>query len=96
MTKDVLHLKSYSSDDMTFLLNNVYKEKFKFSSEAKRNVGELEKMFKYNWLICPKDVSDEDDVESTEWRSRNIVYQGDVFGLCQNWNRSDYTGKWRV
>ena len=79
MTKDVLHLKSYSSDDMTFLLNNVYKEKFKFSSEAKRNVGELEKMFKYNWLICPKDVSDEDDVESKEWRSRNIVYQDDVF-----------------
>lgn len=79
MTKDVLHLKSYSSDDMTFLLNNVYKEKFEFSYEAKRNVGELEKMFKYNWLICPKDVSDEDDVESKEWRSRNIVYQDDVF-----------------
>lgn len=79
MTKDVLHLKSYSSDDMTFLLNNVYKEKFEFSYEAKRNVGELEKMFKYNWLICPKDVSDEDDVESKEWRSRNVVYQDDVF-----------------
>lgn len=79
MTKDVLHLKSYSSDDMTFLLNNVYKEKFEFSYEAKRNVGELEKMFKYNWLICPKDVSDEDDEESKEWRSRNIVYQDDVF-----------------
>lgn len=79
VTKDVLQLKCYSSDDMTVLLNDVYKEKFKFSSDAKRNVGELEKMFKYNWLICPKDVSDEDDVESKEWRSRNIVYQDDVF-----------------
>ena len=36
-------------------------------------------MFKYNWLICPRDVSDEDDVENKEWRSRNIVYQDDVF-----------------
>lgn len=79
MTKDVLHLKSYSSDDMTFLLNNVYKEKFEFSSEAKRNVRELEEMFRDNWLICPRDVSDKDDVESKEWRSRNIVYQDDVF-----------------
>lgn len=79
MTKDVLHLKSYSSDDMTFLLNNVYKEKFEFSFEAKRNVGELEEMFRDNWLICPKDVSDEDDEGSKEWRSRNIVYQDDVF-----------------
>lgn len=79
VTKDVLQLKCYSSDDMTVLLNDVYKEKFKFSSDAKRNVGELEKMFKYNWLICPKDVSDEDDVESKEWKSRNIVYQDDVF-----------------
>lgn len=79
MTKDVLHLKSYSSDDMTFLLNNVYKEKFEFSFEAKRNVGELEEMFSDNWLICPKDVSDEDDEGSKEWRSRNIVYQDDVF-----------------
>lgn len=79
MTKDVLRLKSYSSDDMTFLLNNVYKEKFEFSSEAKRNVRELEEMFRDNWLICPRDVSDKDDVESKEWRSRNIVYQDDVF-----------------
>ena len=79
MTKDVLHQKSYSSDDMTFLLNNVYKEKFEFSSEAKRNVIELEEMFRDNWLICPRDVSDKDDVESKEWRSRNIVYQDDVF-----------------
>lgn len=79
MTKDVLHLKSYSSDDMTFLLNNVYKEKFEFSSEAKRNVRELEEMFRDNWLICPRDVSDKEDVESKEWRSRNIVYQDDVF-----------------
>lgn len=79
MTKDVLHPKSYSSDDMTFLLNNVYKEKFEFSFEAKRNVGELEEMFRDNWLICPKDVSDEDDEGSKEWRSRNIVYQDDVF-----------------
>lgn len=79
MTKDVLHLKSYSSDDMTFLLNNVYKEKFEFSSEAKRNVRDLEEMFRDNWLICPKDVSDEDDLGSKEWRSRNIVYQDDVF-----------------
>lgn len=78
-TKDVLQLKCYSSDDMTVLLNDVYKEKFKFSSEAKRNVMELEKMFKSNWLICPRDVSDEDDVESKEWRSRNILYQDDVF-----------------
>lgn len=79
MTKDVLLQKSYSSDDMTILLNNVYKEKFEFSFEAKSNVKELEKMFKYNWLICPRDVSDEDDVENKEWRSRNIVYQDDVF-----------------
>lgn len=79
MTKDVLHLKSYSSDDMTVLLNDVYKEKFKFSFEAKRNVRELEEMFRDNWLICPKDVSDEDDEGSKEWRSRNIVYQDDVF-----------------
>lgn len=78
-TKDVLQLECYSSDDMTVLLNDVYKEKFKFSFEAKRNVMELEKMFKSNWLICPRDVSDEDDVESKEWRSRNIVYQDDVF-----------------
>lgn len=78
-TKDVLQLECYSSDEMTVLLNDVYKEKFKFSSEAKRNATELEKMFKYNWLICPNDVSDEDDVESKEWRSRNIVYQDDVF-----------------
>lgn len=78
-TKDVLQLECYSSDDMTVLLNDVYKEKFKFSFEAKRNVMELEKMFKSNWLICPRDVSDEDDVENKEWRSRNIVYQDDVF-----------------
>lgn len=79
MTKNVLHLKSYSSDDMTVLLNDVYKEKFKFSFEAKRNVRDLEEMFRDNWLICPKDVSDEDDFGSKEWRSRNIVYQDDVF-----------------
>lgn len=78
-TKDVLQLECYSSDEMTVLLNDVYKEKFKFSFEAKRNVMELEKMFKSNWLICPKDVSDEDDVGSKEWRSRNIAYQDDVF-----------------
>ena len=52
--------------------------KFKFSFEAKRNVMELEKMFKSNWLICPKDVSDEDDVGSKEWRSRNIAYQDET------------------
>lgn len=78
-TKDVLQLECYSSDEMTVLLNDVYKENFKFSFEAKRNVMELGKMFKSNWLICPKDVSDEDDVGSKEWRSRNIVYQDDVF-----------------
>lgn len=78
-TKDVLQLECYSSDEMAVLLNDVYKEKFKFSFEAKRNVMELGKMFKSNWLICPKDVSDEDDVGSKEWRSRNIVYQDDVF-----------------
>lgn len=78
-TKELLHVGFYSVTDMVKLLNNVYKETYVFSDDAKDNAKELEEKFKNNWLICPAEISDEDEEESGDWRSRNIPNQNDVF-----------------
>lgn len=78
-TKSLLECRKYSFNDITKLLNNVYNKKKKYSIKALENARLLEVQFATNWLILPVQKTKEDDVETNNWKCRDIRDQETVF-----------------
>ena len=71
-TLECLKPGTYSSADLTNLLNKVYNCQQTFSVKATDNADQLELSFKTNWLLNPIGTTTENDEETNLWRSRDI------------------------
>lgn len=71
--------QKYSAQNLVDILNEVYAEKQQYSPKASYNAKKLEESFMYNWLIGPKNVSEQDDLDTDFWQSRDIMPQDSVF-----------------
>lgn len=71
-TIDLLELKPYSAQDFIDFINIVYEKLEDFSIRAKQNAKLLKESFAFNWIILPNGQSDEDETETTFWKSRDI------------------------
>lgn len=78
-TQEVLELKSYNANKLVSLINAIFSENQTFSAIAKDNAKKLKDSFRCNWLINPMQKTAEDDIDTNQWRSRNIMPQDSVF-----------------
>ncbi len=78
-TQQFIDLKSYNAKKLVSLLNDIYSEEQKFSALAIQNANKLKDNFRCNWLINPVQNSELDDIDTNQWRSRNIGAQDTVF-----------------
>jgi len=70
----------YSSGDLITLVDRLYPTpNLAPDDSVLRNKKELETLVISNWLILPADKLDEDDDETTTWRSRDIERQYTVY-----------------
>lgn len=74
-----LELGEYSSDRLTKMLNDEYRDKLHLSYRAEKNAQVLKEMFVNNWLINPKEQTNIEDEDTMEWKSRDIGPQKIVF-----------------
>lgn len=78
-TADFMKNMKYSSKLLIELLNIVYDKSIQYSSVAKKNADELQDYFRNNWLIRPKEQTNQDDNVTAFWKSRNMLPQNLVF-----------------
>jgi CRISPR-associated endonuclease/helicase Cas3 len=78
-TLDLLELKTYSADAFVKLVNIVYAEIKDFSLTSQNNAKELKNLFLYNWVVGAREIPNEDDNDTTSWKSRNIVNNNTVY-----------------
>lgn len=78
-TLRLLKCKEYNAKEFIELINSIYPDKIKFSTEAEINIEYFKKSIVYNWLITPFEKLDEDDNSTIFWKSRNIGNQSEVF-----------------
>lgn len=83
-TLKYLHNGSYTEDDLLKALNSVYDTGILISDKAKTNAKILQDMFTCNWLINPKENSNEDENDTNLWKSRDIGPQDIVFTQSPN------------
>lgn len=78
-TLKYLHNGSYTENDLLKALNSVYDTSVLISDKAKTNAKMLQDMFTCNWLINPKENSNEDENDTNLWKSRDVGPQDVVF-----------------
>lgn len=81
-TISVLDKGSYNAEKLVALLNNIYSDNLSFSIKAQINANNLKNYFSFNWMINPKQISDEDDDSLNFWKSRDITAQ-DIVYVCK-------------
>lgn len=74
-TLDSLHEGTYTENDMLNVLNAVYCSGVQISDKAVNNAKVLEECFKDNWLINPIEKHEQDESDTSFWKSRNIGSQ---------------------
>lgn len=93
-TKSLLQTKKYSAGDFVELVNQVYPEFKELNARAENNAILLKQKFISNWLILPLNQSRDDDTNSQDWRSRDIVGNETVFVCFPNidnfYNRQEF------
>jgi CRISPR-associated endonuclease/helicase Cas3 len=90
-TIELLKVGNYSAGDFTDLINKVYPSFETFQDRAKHNAELLKTKFVNNWVILPLETTNEDDNESSEWKSRDISSNETVF---VNFPESDFFNNW--
>lgn len=78
-TQEILDATCYNADKLVSMLNEIYSTDSEFSAKAITNAKTLKEYFSYNWLICPKQQSKDDDTDTNYWKSRDIAAQDTVF-----------------
>ncbi|MBW7941322.1 MAG: CRISPR-associated helicase Cas3' [Candidatus Kuenenia stuttgartiensis] len=78
-TIELLETKDYSASDFIQLINNIYPSFKEFSVKTKENADLLKTKFVSNWIILPLEQSKEDDTDSQNWKSRDIIGNESVF-----------------
>lgn len=78
-TKEIVDCEEYCAADFVNLVNEVYPSFKSFSVRTQENATLLKKKFVSNWIILPLEQSKEDDTDSQNWRSRDIVGNESVY-----------------
>lgn len=78
-TIELLEAKDYSASDFVQLINKIYPSFKDFSIKTRENADLLKNKFVSNWIILPLEQSKEDDADSQDWKSRDIVGNESVF-----------------
>jgi CRISPR-associated endonuclease/helicase Cas3 len=78
-TLETLELKSYSANNLLYLMNQIYFENKKYSAKSLDNARKLKDSFISNWLINPMQNIASDDAETNNWQSRDIGPQDTLF-----------------
>lgn len=78
-TIDSIELKTYNASMLVDLLNSIYSMGTTFSPNAKRNAKKLKELFITNWLINPMQNSTVDDIDTNDWKSRDIPPQDTLY-----------------
>src|SRR5690606_13299288 len=71
--------RKYTSKDYINLVNKIYPEQPQESVLAKYNAQQLMNYLHSRWLILPAEKIEEDDEETTHWKSRNIPPTQELF-----------------
>jgi len=78
-TLELLELKTYSARDFVNFVNIIYLKIKDFSEKSISNSRNLKWLFLYNWIIGQREISKDDDDNTTFWKSRDIVNNNTVF-----------------
>ena len=78
-TIELMECKKYSANEFVKFINAVYPSFEDFQVKTKENAVLLKKKFTSNWVIVPLEQTKEDDTDSQEWKSRDIVGNDTVF-----------------
>jgi len=78
-TKELLDVREYSAGDFVTLINKVYPSFETFQIKTKQNAELLKTKFVNNWIVLPLESTNEDDCESSEWKSRDIAFIETIF-----------------
>lgn len=78
-SKELLNDGKYSAKDFVNLVNRLYPNEDTIEPHIIRNVRALEDMIVTNWLILPKQLVENDDDQTKEWKSRDIPFQQTIF-----------------
>ncbi len=78
-TIELLDCKGYSANDFVEFINKVYDSFDQFRVRTKENAKLLKNKFVSSWVILPMEQTKEDDTDSQEWKSRDIVGNDTVF-----------------
>jgi CRISPR-associated endonuclease/helicase Cas3 len=78
-TIELLECKSYSANDFVSFINQVYPNFEDFTVKTKNNAILLKNKFVSSWVILPAEQTKEDDTDSQEWKSRDIMGNETVF-----------------
>jgi len=78
-TQEILDTTCYNAEKLVTMLNDIYSTESEFSVKSITNAKTLKEYFSYNWLISPKQQSQDDDTDTNYWKSRDIAAQDTVF-----------------
>lgn len=78
-TIQLLDYKGYSANDFVAFINKVYDSFEDFTVRTKENAVLLKKKFVSSWVVLPMEQTKEDDTDSQDWKSRDIVGNDTVF-----------------
>ncbi len=78
-TKEILDVTCYNAEKLVTMINDIYSTESEFSAKSITNAKTLKEYFSYNWLISPKQQSQDDDTDTNYWKSRDIAAQDTVF-----------------
>ncbi|MDP1764285.1 MAG: CRISPR-associated helicase Cas3' [Sediminibacterium sp.] len=90
-TMEVLQVGDYSAGSFVDLINKVFPSFETFQTKTKQNAELLKTKFVNNWIILPLETTNEDDNESSEWKSRDITSNETIF---VDFPDSDYFNNW--
>lgn len=74
-----LECKSYSAEELIYLVNQIYPDMLNFTITTQSNRDNLVDQIISNWLILPDSHINDDEDETHIWKSRNIEKQREIF-----------------
>ncbi len=90
-TMELLAVGEYSAGNFIDLINKVYPSFETFHVKSKQNAVLLKTQFVNNWIILPLETTNEEDNESSEWKSRDVTSSETIF---IDFPDSDYFNNW--
>lgn len=89
-TRELIQTQGYSANDFVNFINKVYPTFESFTTKASENANLLKQKFTSNWIILPQEQTKEDDIESSDWKSRDIGGNQTIFTTLPETNHFYY------